>query len=417
VRGVTLAIDRHPDCREVILEMTAIPIWDDDREKLIGAVQTLVDRTEPIHKTRELVRAYDELRRLQSRLIQRSRGEALGQLASGAAHALNNFLNALKLRLTLFEKSGDRKHVEAMSSTLRGIGEFTARLQQFSELPPDEEIERTAIGRAVEETLGAMQPELEAAGIEPRVELEATELDVKGDPLALRELLMNLLLTARERMPDGGKLVVGLQPKEASVELSIEDSGAPLSPEQAESLFDPLKYPSPLPRHALLLGVGRAHVQRWGGELVCESRAAGARFVLRLPLARASREPAPRISRPDRRPPTRRLLIVDDDPENARMMAAVLRDEGYDTAVALSGAEARVLWKNNGFDAALLDAVMPDLSGWALARELREVSPDTRIAMVTGADVRGQNRETLALVDAIFGKPVDIGALDEFLSR
>jgi CheY-like chemotaxis protein len=60
---------------------------------------------------------------------------------------------------------------------------------------------------------------------------------------------------------------------------------------------------------------------------------------------------------------------------------------------------------------------MPDLSGWEVARELRKRSPTALLAMVTGMDVRGQNRASLAMVDAVFRKPIDVGALDDFLSQ
>ena len=111
------------------------------------------------------------------------------------------------------------------------------------------------------------------------------------------------------------------------------------------------------------------------------------------------------------------MLVVDDDPDNAWMLAQVLGDEGYQVQVAHSAAVARDLWSHQHFDAALLDVMMPDVSGWELARELRQSAPDTLLAMVTGADVRGQSRATLAQVDAVFGKPIDVGALDDFLSQ
>ncbi|HSP81466.1 MAG TPA: response regulator, partial [Myxococcaceae bacterium] len=114
---------------------------------------------------------------------------------------------------------------------------------------------------------------------------------------------------------------------------------------------------------------------------------------------------------------TRRVLVVDDDLDNAQMMAEVLSEEGYDVKVAHDGETALTMWGERRYDAALLDAVMPDLSGWEVARELRQRSPQALLAMVTGMDVRGQSRANLALVDAVFRKPIDVGVLDEFLGQ
>jgi CheY-like chemotaxis protein len=149
--------------------------------------------------------------------------------------------------------------------------------------------------------------------------------------------------------------------------------------------------------------------------------------VVRLPRVHAAAAEAPhteasraeviRPEAPRRFQQTRRVLVVDDDLDNARMMAEVLGEEGYEVQVAHSPEVALGMWDRRRFDAALLDAVMPEMSGWELARELRQKSPQTLLAIVTGMDVRGQNRANLALVDAVFRKPIDVGALDDFLGQ
>jgi CheY-like chemotaxis protein len=190
-------------------------------------------------------------------------------------------------------------------------------------------------------------------------------------------------------------------------------------------LFDPLNREAWAPQLSLLLAVARSQVQRWGGELTVENLPEGSAFVVRLPLARPSEEVAARAEAaraaaavgPRRFQQTRRVLVVDDDPDNARMMAEVLSEEGYEVKVAYNGDVALKMWEERRFDAALLDAVMPDMSGWEVARELRKRSPQALLAIVTGMDVRGQNRANLALVDAVFRKPIDVGALDDFLGQ
>jgi two-component system, cell cycle sensor histidine kinase and response regulator CckA len=246
------------------------------------------------------------------------------------------------------------------------------------------------------------------------------------DPGFFREMVINLLLAARDRMPTGGRLRLETERRGAWLWLTVQDSGPPYNEEELGRLFDPFKSKGPRPQSSLLLGVARTHVQRWGGELEMTNADGGAQFVLRLPIAEQAlavppeanhAEPSAATSGPRRLQQTRRVLVVDDDPDNARMLAEVLADEGYQTSVAHSAQDARALWNKCRFDAALLDVMMPDVSGWELARELRQHSPEVLLAVVTGADVRGQNRNNLALVDAVFRKPIDVGALDEFLSQ
>jgi two-component system, cell cycle sensor histidine kinase and response regulator CckA len=246
---------------------------------------------------------------------------------------------------------------------------------------------------------------------------------VQVDAIGLREILVNLSHWARTRMPSGGALLARTEEEAGWAELSLRDWGSRYDPEELTHLFDPLKRDTVSPQLALLLAIARDQVQRWGGELWCENAPEGeegAVFRLKLRTVQPAERAAPdthakRGHRP--RQKTRRILVVDDEPENARMMAEVLTDEGYELRVAHSGDEAMRMWRQQEFDAALLDALLPDLSGWAIAREIRNLSPDALLAVVTGGDLQGQSRDNLALVDAVFRKPVDVESLDEFLGR
>lgn len=420
VRGTMMTIRRR-DGREKLLELSAIPLWDEQNDnELAGVIQTVVDRTESAEKTQELQRAYEEMRMLQGRLLQRTRTQALGQLASGAAHALNNFLNVLRLRITLLRRGAKPEHLDALDRTVRNIGDLVARLQEFSVQRTEEQLADTSFDAVVRDSLALSRSELERPDAPIQVETELTaEGEVHVDVGFFRELVVNLLLAARDRMPQGGNVVVRTRDEADWEVLEVQDSAAPLTVDEVQKLFDPLKGKGPFAQLSLLLAVARNQVHRWGGELEVRPGASGNTFRLQLPRVKEAAKQPVRHEEPIRRrhAETHRLLVVDDEPENARMLADVLAEEGYDVAVAHSGAEALRAWESSHFDAALLDALMPDVSGWDLAREIRKRSPDALLALVTGLDVRGQNRQNLALVDAVFRKPVDVGALDDFLSQ
>jgi len=430
VRGVMMVVER-PGGDTATLELSATPVWEEEGE-LAGAIQTFTDRTEAVNKTKALQNAHGELRRLQGRLLQRTRQQALGQLASGAAHALNNFLNVLRLRITLLQREFKPEHLEALDKTVQQIGELVARLQEFNIQRTQEQLTDVPVDQTVREALELARGELEQREHPVYVDLElGGPGNVRADTGFFRELVVNLLLVARDRMESGGRLYVSTRADGASwLTLRIEDEGAPYAPEELARLFDPLRRDAGAPQLSLFLAVARAQVERWGGELTAELPASGkgAAFVVRLPRARedaaalSARTEAPRTevmrpAGPRRFQQTRRVLVVDDDLDNARMMAEVLSEEGYEVQVAHSPAVALGMWDRRRYDAALLDAVMPEMSGWEVARELRKRSPQALLAIVTGMDVRGQNRSNLALVDAVFRKPIDVGALDDFLAQ
>ncbi|SEM59734.1 RsbT co-antagonist protein rsbRD N-terminal domain-containing protein [Stigmatella aurantiaca] len=423
VRGVMMDVER-PGGGVASLEMSATPIWEEGGE-LAGVIQTFSDRTEATRKSRELSTAQDELRRLQGQLLQRTRAQSLGQLASGAAHALNNFLNVVRLRVTLLRREFKPEHLDALDRTVGQIGGLVSRLQEFNVQRTEEHLTDVELDTAVREALELMRGELERGEhpLEVTLQLGAPGT-VRADAGFLRELVVTLLLSARDRMAQAGRLTLTTQ-KEGTGELSlrIQDEGPPFPVESLAQLFDPLTREAGAPQSALQLAVVKDQVRRWGGELTVENvdGGKGGTFVVRLPRAREAHEEAlpagRRMEGPRRFQQTRRVLVVDDDLDNARMMAEVLGEEGYDVQLAQSAEVALQLWERRRYDAALLDAVMPDVSGWELARELRQRTPHALLAIVTGMDVRGQNRSTLALVDAVFRKPIDMGALDEFLSQ
>ncbi|HYH98506.1 hybrid sensor histidine kinase/response regulator [Hyalangium sp.] len=423
VRGGMMVVER-PGGGEAWLEMSATPIWEEGGE-LVGVIQTITDRTEAATKTRELMSAQDELRRLQGRLLQRTRAQALGQLASGAAHALNNFLNVLRLRITLLRREFKPEHLDALDRTVGQIGELVARLQEFNVQRTEEVLKEVSLDAAVREALELARGELERGEHPVGVDLRLGDPGlVRADAGFLREVVVSLLLAARDRMQAGGRLELITQAEGPErTALRIQDEGPPYAVEELARMFDPLNREAAAPQAALQLAVLRAQVQRWGGELTVENAQSGhgGAFVVRLPHARPAHEVEARseapVTGPRRFQQTRRVLVVDDDMDNARMLAEVLGDEGYDVQVAQNAEVALQLWERRRFDAALLDALMPDMSGWELARELRKRTPQALLAIVTGMDVRGQSRDTLALVDAVFRKPIELGALDEFLSQ
>lgn len=429
VRGVRMQVER-PNGQQTLLEMGATPVWEEGApEELVGAIQVFTDRTEAAERTRELAGAHQTVEKLKGELLQRTRTRSLAQLASGAAHALNNALNSLRLRIQLLRREPSREHLDTLDRTVDKIAEIVSRLQEFSTERTQDVLVEVDVGEVVREAMALVHPQME--GPDKPVEV-VVEVDGRGRALVdrgfFRELVDGLALVARARMREGGRLRVVSRLEGGTCVVRLEDTGPPLSEEDLQQMFDPFvgRGQAP-PELALALAVVRAQAQRWGGQLRVENRpeGRGAAFVVELPHVSAR---APEVAPPPTRvreegAPTRHLpasktvLVVDDDVDNARMMAEVLDEEGYKVRVAHTGEEALQLWRDYDFDAALLDALMPDISGWDLARTLRESKRDVLMAMVTGMDVRGQSRATLSLVDAVFRKPVDIGALDDFLSQ
>ena len=331
VRGVMMVVER-PGGGEAWLEMSATPIWEEGGE-LAGVIQTLTDRTESAIKTRELTNAQDELRRLQGRLLQRTRAQALGQLASGAAHALNNFLNVVRLRITLLRREFKPEDLDALDRTVGQIGDLVGRLQEFNVQRTEEVLKDVPLDAVVREALGAGARRV-GAGSAPGGGGSALVRSGPGSgrrgvlPRAGREP------AAVGEGSDGAGRPVGLTTRaEGSEPRDVAHRGRrpAVRGGGADAAVRSAAPGRGGAQAALQLAVVRAQVQRWGGELTVENARGGksGAFVVRLPRVKAAclrRNPAPRspVTGPRRFQQTRRVLVVDDDLDNARMMAEVL---------------------------------------------------------------------------------------------
>ncbi len=402
---------------ERILEAGALPIWTDESQGrlLRGVIMTLRDRTEDIRKSTELRQAYKELTELHTRLLHRTRSQAMGELASGAAHALNNLLNAMTLRMHLLRVSPTPEAIDSLNRSVNDIANLVARLQQFASPRPSGPVEATELNSVVGEALAFVRPEARGGpdgAVHLHLDLEPDLPLVHANASELREVLVNVLLQARDQLQDLGKLSVETRARDGEVECRIAWGAENVPQAHAEGWFEPFAGGAP-PALSFALASARSAVARWNGELDARVTEEGeTEFVFVLPAVveqpRAEETPLPVTGG------TRSVLVIDDDADNASMLAEVLVSEGHFAVTATTGEQAIAEWKKRNYDVALIDLVMPDMSGVEIATELQKIRPEARLALVTGWELSGEEKQK-APVQAVFRKPVDLDRLLNFL--
>ncbi len=430
VAAEPLIVRVRPGGRERILEMSALPIFHEEEEAggragresaaLRGIIVTARDRTTEVLRAEELRLANRELAEMQSRLLRRSRSQAMGELATGAAHALNNLLNSMHLRLQLLRERPGPQQVAELERSVADIAQLVQRLQQFASQRPAGPAESANLAAVVNEVLVLVRPEARRGGeheIQVEVELAQTP-PIRANTVELREHLVSLLLYARDQLSGGGTLFINSCLGASGVELHLgfRDGGA-RPPEAAlrggENWLEPFLGPQAPESLALAASNAREALERWGGSLKSSIGERGVELVLCFAVARPEVQAEPAHAAPAAGP--QRILVVDDDPDNAAMLAEVLSAEGHQTETALTGQQAIERWGGATFDVALVDLLMPDMSGLDIARELRRLQPSARVAMVTGWDLDDEQMRS-APVHAVFRKPVDLERLVEFLA-
>jgi PAS domain S-box-containing protein len=339
-----------------------------------------------------------ERRRLEDRLRQGQKMEAVGQLAGGIAHDFNNLLTAIVGYATLLDRAlapSDELHEEVheIIGAARRAANLTQQLLAFSRkqvLRPavlDVNVVVRDMERILHRTIGEHIALVTA--LEPRL------APVRADASQLEQVIMNLVVNARDAMPGGGRVTIETSnvPLEtelagAFVQLAVSDTGTGMSAEVKAHLFEPFFTTKEVGKGT---GLGLATVygivHQSGGFIAVDSEPGqGTRFRILLPRAEA---PAPESAPAALEPAAAgsgTVLLVEDEAGVRHLARDVLRRYGYRVLEAGEGGEALSLAAahEGAIDLLLTDVVMPGMSGAELAERFRALRPEARVLYASG---------------------------------
>jgi PAS domain S-box-containing protein len=377
-----------------------------------------------------------EQRSLESQLAQAQKMDAIGKLTGGIAHDFNNLLAAVIGGISLIERRAElgeeqqrvlgmtRRAAEQGSELVRRLLAF-ARRQRLEPHPVDLLALRGAVFDLLTHTLGGL--------VEFEWRIDEEIWPVFADQAQLELALVNLIINARDAMPDGGTVTIvaenrGLDEDEVPgiagdyVRLAIRDTGSGISAEHLEKVLEPFFTTKEVGKGSGLgLPMVYGFAKQSEGAFRIESEL-GTGTTAELWLPRASGPPAsPRIAAAEPRQPQLRslsVLLIDDHPEVRSTTAALLEDAGHRVMQADNGAEALTLLETGKCDVDLLitDYAMPHLSGTEFLREARLLCPDVPALLITGYADGDMIRDKPAGVETLL-KPFTPSQLDAAIAR
>ncbi|MFB1497374.1 PAS domain S-box protein [Thiocapsa sp. N5-Cardenillas] len=383
---------------------------------------------------RIVAQQYEE--QLQAALIAAKERETIGHLASGVAHDFNNLLGVIDANLYYLEailsgEQGDPEVAQVIEETQSALGQakvVTSGMLSLSRaggiVPESVELEKTI--RELVTILRQILP----AKINLGLDLEPG-LAAMSNSAFLQAALLNLVMNARDAMPDGGDLLIAAQtvawdalvplavgrldPGEY-VQVRVVDTGCGMPDEVFERLFEPLFSTKAKQRgHGLGLFMVQEFVMRSGAGLVVSSQVGrGTEFRLLMPLApRGSSPPDPvALSNGHSTTPLLRILVVDDDPRIRDSVGRLLMLDGMLVSFAENGQDALdLLGRDADFDLVLSDLAMPVLDGVALCGELAQAFPHLKVILMTGQAPSAFSLDALPYAPLVLRKPIDHGAL------
>jgi CheY-like chemotaxis protein len=220
-----------------------------------------------------------------------------------------------------------------------------------------------------------------------RIDCEEPLPPVLVDPSRLEQVLVNLAVNARDAMPGGGVLQIGVRPAGTGIEVTVEDEGTGMAPEVAGRAFEPF-FTTKDPGEGTGLGLATVHgiVTDSGGEIAIDSRP-GAGTVVRftLPAAEVPAAPpgaGPAVDDPGDTGGGAVVLVVEDQDPVRRQAVRMLEKHGYRVRQAASGEEALSDWEP--VDLLVTDVVMPGMTGHELAQAAGERQPGLRVVFMSG---------------------------------
>ncbi len=435
----TTAVDRCAKTGEVYKQEFRIMRPD-------GHIRWLADHGEPefdasgrIVGFRGVIRDITEERELEEQLRRAQRMESIGQLASGVAHDFNNLLMVIRGNTEYMlehaaEGSVFHKNSEAILRAADRAAGITRQLLAFSrkQVVQPRVVE---LGSAVHETTNLVRSLL-GPTIRLDVKLPADPLRVLADSSQLEQVVLNLVLNARDALPQGGTITVSVDRVPANSDvlrrhlerkdcdyilLTVHDTGIGMDEATRERIFEPFFTTKDIGKGT---GLGLATVygiveQSQGWITVQSSPGQGATFHVFLPQAAAAEQveaPAPEGTLCG----TETLLVVDDEEAIRELTTVFLGGQGYRVLSASSGEEALDLMRRHSdpIHALITDALMPGMGGMTLAKRLREQRPAIKILFISGyADDTGILSDFPRTGEDYLQKPFGLKELAEKVRR
>ncbi|HEY7783757.1 MAG TPA: response regulator [Pyrinomonadaceae bacterium] len=372
--------------------------------RLPSAVQNALKRRQV---EKERARALEALKASEAQLLQSQKLEAVGRLAGGISHDFNNLLTAIigYSDLSIRRVSPDdplRRNLDEIRRASERAAGLTRQLLAFSrkQVMQPKVFELNAVVADVERMLRRMIGD----DIDVRTNLDPNSGNVKADPGQIEQVIMNLVVNARDAMPKGGKLSIETSSlyldeqysfEHVSVKpgfyvlLAVSDTGTGMDEETRQHIFEPF-FTTKEPGKGTGLGLSTVYgiVKQSSGHVwVYSEPGKGTTFKVYLPRVEEGaqyyreQEPAAEVPRG-----TETILLVEDAEMVRNLTREVLENCGYDVIEASNGKRALSICKNRTepIDLLLTDVVMPEMSGRELADRLVGLHPEMQVLYMSG---------------------------------
>jgi signal transduction histidine kinase len=389
-----------------------------------------------------LQHAYDDLRHSQQAAMQQERLRALGQMASGVAHDINNAISPVALYTeSLLEQEENlsaraRKYLVTIQRAIEDVAQTVRRMREFYRpSEPQLELAHIHLNQLVQQVLDLTrvrwrdEPQKHGMVIDVQTELAADLPTVKGAEGEVRDALTNLVFNAVDAMPSGGTLTLrtratsGDDDSAGVVCLEISDTGIGMDAETKRRCLEPFFTTKGERGTGLGLAMIYGMAQRHSANMEIDSEPGkGTTLRLEFPIPAVPKSPTVRLQALQMPAPLR-LLLVDDDPLILESLRNTLEGDGH-TVITADGGQAGIdaviaaAGRNQPFAAVITDLGMPYVDGRRVAAAVKTASPSTPVILLTGWGQRLiDDNDIPPHVDRVLNKPPKLADLRRVLGE
>jgi len=402
-----------------------------------------------VRLTKGVQQAYDELRQTQQVVVQQERLRALGQMASGVAHDVNNALSPIvaysQLLLdTLPDLPETSRHcLEIMNQAGEDVSKIVARMREFYRRRSDtEQLTKVDLNKVIEEVIELTRPrwrdisQRDGIAIHIQCELEPKLPSFLSEPTDVREALINLVFNAIDALPQGGTITLVTRTvdrpalesngtNQGEIEVAVRDDGIGMDEKIRQRCLEPF-FSTKAQRGGSGLGLSMVYgmMQRHKGNIEIES-APGRGTCVRLafPIGKKDLQTIPVVTPQVQQNRSLRILCIDDEPQVRQLLKDCLEHFKHRVTAAGAGKEGIELFRtaavtDEPYEVVITDLGMPEMDGRQVAQAIKAESPQTPVILMTGwGAIMKQDEEPTPNIDAVVSKPPRMHELNDLLLR
>ena len=369
---------------------------------------------------------------MEYKLLQAEKLKSLGELAGGVAHDFNNVLAAILGRVQLLKMQfnppdGIQEQRKSMINLMKSLGviekasfdgaETVRRIQEFARKRSDDkdftQIEiNELLDNSLEFTRMRWKDQTESKGITIDIQREFSQLaPTLGSASELREVFTNIINNALDAMPEGGTLRIATCKEDDLVVINIADTGVGIPEAIRDRIFDPFYTTKGVRSTGLGMSISYGIINRHKGTIGVESsEGTGNHLYHKASYHRSNslqqKNKAGAVIEEQRKA---RILIVEDEEEVRQLLSDILASGEHEVEAAANGTRGLELFEKGSFDLVFTDLGMPDMSGWEVAKKIKNIDGKVPIVLVTGWNVEIEDDEKKNNhVDKIIQKPFQV---------